>query len=162
MRKEISAEFVNNMLQAVVFLEMAFDYFFEKEKITRVQYLAMVHIQEEGQDGMALSKLGEKMSVTRANITALVDRMEKAKLVQRVPDSSDRRSIKVKVLDRGIEICERILPQRFKFAEDVLRNITDNELKEVNEVLKKVYVDLHAQVKQLLATDASSPKSVTW
>ena len=68
------------------------DAFFADFQLTDVQFnvLMLVHFQG-GDQGVSQVELSRMMLVNRANITSLVDRMESADLVRRVPDPTDRR-----------------------------------------------------------------------
>ncbi|MFC9971156.1 MarR family winged helix-turn-helix transcriptional regulator [Spirillospora sp. NPDC127200] len=48
--------------------------------------------------------------VTTGAITLRVDRMAAKGLVDRVPDATDRRSIKIRLTPRGLEVIDRVLP----------------------------------------------------
>lgn len=48
--------------------------------------------------------------VTTGAITLRVDRMEKKDLVTRVRDDIDRRSVKIKLTEHGLEVIDRLLP----------------------------------------------------
>lgn len=48
--------------------------------------------------------------VTTGAITLRVDRMAAKGLVTRVPDATDRRSVKIRLTPQGLELIERVLP----------------------------------------------------
>ncbi len=52
-------------------------------------------------DPMALGTLSEKLGCVKSNVTQLVDRLEADKLVHRVPDAQDRRSIHAAITEGG-------------------------------------------------------------
>lgn len=52
---------------------------------------------------LTLSDLAARLSCVRSNITQLVDRLDADGLVRRVPDPSDRRSIRAALTPLGIE-----------------------------------------------------------
>lgn len=52
---------------------------------------------------LTLSDLAARLSCVRSNITQLVDRLDADGLVRRVPDPSDRRSIRATLTPLGIE-----------------------------------------------------------
>jgi DNA-binding MarR family transcriptional regulator len=53
-----------------------------------------------------LSRLADRLSCCKSNVTQLVDRLESEGLVARVPDPSDRRSILATITDAGRERYE--------------------------------------------------------
>ncbi|WP_433325149.1 MarR family winged helix-turn-helix transcriptional regulator [Spirillospora sp. CA-294931] len=48
--------------------------------------------------------------VTTGAITLRVDRMQEKGLVTRVRDSADRRSVRIRLTERGLDVIERVLP----------------------------------------------------
>ncbi|MEU7897510.1 MarR family transcriptional regulator [Nonomuraea sp. NPDC049152] len=48
--------------------------------------------------------------VTTGAITLRVDRMQDKGLVARIRDEADRRSVKIRLTERGLEVIERVLP----------------------------------------------------
>lgn len=48
--------------------------------------------------------------VTTGAITLRVDRMADKNLVTRVPDATDRRSVKIRLTPQGLEVIDRVLP----------------------------------------------------
>lgn len=58
-------------------------------------------------DGVKVSELSSKMHVTSPSITQLVTSLEERGLVERNMDKEDRRSVKVSLTVKGIEITEK-------------------------------------------------------
>jgi DNA-binding MarR family transcriptional regulator len=55
----------------------------------------------EAKEPVPLSSLAERCSCVRSNMTQLVDRLEAEKLVQRVSDPNDRRSVLAALTPEG-------------------------------------------------------------
>lgn len=110
--------------------------------LSETQFSALYLIYLAGNDGIMLSTLGEKMNVTRANITTLVDRMVARGLIERIINENDRRSIKAVVTDNGKEIFNSILPKYEEFTSVLLNFLTENEKKRFNELLLKIQEEL--------------------
>jgi DNA-binding MarR family transcriptional regulator len=55
----------------------------------------------EAGEPLPLGTLAERLACVRSNITQLVDRLEAEKLVARLPDPEDRRSIRAHVTSEG-------------------------------------------------------------
>ena len=60
---------------------------------------------------MQMYKLGERMLVVPANLTGLVDRLEKKGHVRRVNDPRDRRPFKIELTDKGEKVYGAISHQ---------------------------------------------------
>lgn len=65
--------------------------------------LSQMHTIEilNSQGALKMKELAEKMGITTGSLTVLVDRLEKADLVERRPHETDRRSIRVLLTDKG-------------------------------------------------------------
>ena len=118
-------------------LDIMFEKFYKSFGLTRVQFFALHLTVVAGEEGMPLSALGEEMSVSKANITTLIDRMETNGFVKRVQDQNDRRSSKVCATTEGLRIFNITQPRKEKFVTDVFSFLTENELKRASELLKK-------------------------
>lgn len=63
----------------------------------------ILNILVEAGESLSLSELSEQLACVRSNVTQLVDHLEANGLVQRVPDPSDRRSLRAAITPRGEE-----------------------------------------------------------
>ena len=57
----------------------------------------------ETDEPLPLSQLADRCSCVRSNITQLVDRLEAERLVERLPDPADRRSVRAALTATGRE-----------------------------------------------------------
>lgn len=64
-------------------------------------YDALLQTFEAGDEGIRMSDLARAVSLTKAGLTALVDRLEKRGLLERANDPADRRVIRIKLTDEG-------------------------------------------------------------
>ena len=63
---------------------------------------ALRHLAEAGQP-LPLGQLAERIACVKSNVTQLIDRLESDDLVRRVPDPSDRRSVRAEITPQGRE-----------------------------------------------------------
>lgn len=57
---------------------------------------------------MSPSELGERLIVTRATVTGLLDSLERRGLVQRRPNPADRRGLIVEITPEGLTVLQRV------------------------------------------------------
>jgi len=88
--------------------------------------------------------LAEQAGVTRATMTGLIDTLEKDKLVVRVPDVNDRRTIHVRLTRQGRKVLDGMLPDYFQCVADILRPLSEAERKKLVRLLQKVQAGLPA------------------
>jgi DNA-binding MarR family transcriptional regulator len=108
--------------------------------LTDVQFnlMMLLKYQSEQDEGLSQAQLSSMMLVNRANITSLIDRMEKADLVIRTPSPADRRSNIVKLTSRGRELLAEIEPQYTKEVKRIMAALKLNEQKKVIEMLERI------------------------
>ena len=88
--------------------------------------------------GTTLAELSRHLLVTAGNITGIIDRMENAGLVQRVPDPEDRRTTRVKLTPKGRALAETVIP---KHAEDIRKlfgSLSASEIAQLRKLLDKL------------------------
>ena len=93
-------------------------------------------------DGIALRELADKTGLAPTTLTSMVDRMEKAGLVCRVPDKNDRRKILLSLTDKA-----RSLEQDYKMVSDKMTAIfydgfTDEEIRECEAMLARILANM--------------------
>jgi DNA-binding MarR family transcriptional regulator len=64
------------------------------------QYDVMFHVSEAS-DGLRMTDLAKAVVLTKSGLTALVDRMENAELIERRPDPKDRRATRIHLTSTG-------------------------------------------------------------
>ncbi|WP_291912161.1 MarR family winged helix-turn-helix transcriptional regulator [Chitinophaga sp. CB10] len=108
---------------------------------------------------MTAGQLSELSGITTGAVTAMIDRLEKSKLVKREPSPDDRRKVLV-VLDRE-EATKRIGPA-FKAMQQDLEKLYDQftraELKTVEKYLKAVVEFTNKQIRNLNEKPAKKPR----
>ena len=61
---------------------------------------ALKHLAQAGEP-LPLGQLAERIACVKSNVTQLVDRLEADALVRRIPDPSDRRSVRAEITAEG-------------------------------------------------------------
>lgn len=78
------------------------------------------------------------LSTTPAAVTTLLDRMEKAELIQRMRDEKDRRIVWVNATSKGVAECARGIEVRKQFLDSVLNRISAHNQQLLVYLLGKV------------------------
>jgi len=68
---------------------------------------------------LALSEIGEHLRVSPANVTKLVDALERDALVARTPHQSDRRITLAELTDHGLGVLEEFIPRHCELLTSV-------------------------------------------
>lgn len=100
-----------------------------------------------------LNRLNENSNLTQkevakltfkdnANITRMVDKLEKKGLVIRQTDSNDRRSWNLSITKKGIEIRDLVEPLAVDILNKISKGISKNEMDSYNKISKKIINNL--------------------
>jgi len=115
------------------------DEFFRTFGLSDVQFNVMMLLAyQSGPDGgLSQAQISEMMLVNRANITSLIDRMEKAGLVERTAAPSDRRFNIIKLTDHGRSLLARVEPL---YLEEIKQTaiLEPTEQKQLIAMLEKI------------------------
>jgi DNA-binding MarR family transcriptional regulator len=76
---------------------------------------------------LAQNEISRELSVSRTNITNLIDGLERDGLVARVPNPADRRVSYAQLTKAGEDLCVRLLPGVAHFMQDQLAGFSDAE-----------------------------------
>lgn len=107
-----------------------------KERITFSQYSVLLALSRNGP--MQMNKLGENMLVAPANVTGLVDRMERKGYVRRRRDQKDRRLYVIEPTESGSRIFKSISGRFRQYTGRLGSELTPAELAVTLKALEKV------------------------
>jgi len=123
------------------------DEFKSNTPIELQQYDVMFHVAEAS-GGARMTDLANAVVLTKSGLTALVDRMEAAKLIERRPDPEDRRATRIHLTSVGTEKLAAASAHHRK----VVRRIWTSR---VSEEEAAVIVEALARVREGLLEDES-------
>jgi DNA-binding MarR family transcriptional regulator len=118
--------------------------FLRRFGLTDVQLnvVVLLHRHSGPEGGLSQAELSDMMLVNRANITSLVDRMEKAKLVVRTAAANDRRFNIVKLTEKGRKLYAKVDPLYSKKVKNTMAVLTEAEQKKLIKLLEKVRANI--------------------
>lgn len=103
-------------------------------------YDALLHTYEAGESGIRMTDLAQKVVLSKSGLTTLVDRLEQRALLQRIPDTEDRRATRITLTDRGIETFRRAAKVHVTgIQKHFTDRLTDDEAKVIAEVLERIH-----------------------
>lgn len=106
--------------------------------LTAPQFHVLEVLMKEGP--IPLKRISEHLLVTGANITCVVDNLEKEDLVKRVPSKKDRRIINAELTPKGEDKIKKIYPEYTNTLESILKPLTETDKKDVLKILGKMAV----------------------
>ncbi len=105
--------------------------------LTAPQFHVLEVLYKEG--SVPLKRISERLFVTGANITCVMDNLEKEELVRRVPSRKDRRVINAELTSRGEERIKKIYPEYTTGLEAAFKSLNETDKKELIKLLSKAF-----------------------
>ena len=118
--------------------------FFRQHDLTDVQFnvLSLLKHQSGETGGLTQVELSKMMLVNRANITTLIDRMEKAGLVVRKPVPDDRRYNIIELTPHGLDMYQKVSGIYKRKIGEIMHVLEDDELEALKVILEKLRMNL--------------------
>ncbi|MDW6091590.1 MarR family transcriptional regulator [Vibrio rhizosphaerae] len=124
------------LTKAVQIKDRILDAHLMPEDITSTQCKVLFKIYHFGCDRPSL--IGKSLNVDNSAITRTLDRLEKKELTQRLPDPNDRRSIRVALTPKGVEVVQRATPLAMNSLDELTQALNKEELNQLRQCLKKI------------------------
>ncbi len=113
--------------------------FFQQFGITAQQFnvLRVLYVRST-ECGLRCSDIAERMLNREPDMTRLLDRLEKAELLQRHRCTEDRRVVWIELTDKGFDLVEEIHPALLAFHRERLgAHFTEEELTTLRGLLER-------------------------
>ena len=107
-----------------------------KLDLTQQKWVLLAALDKHGE--CVLSQLGQSLLVTKANITGMVDRLERDGLVERRRDHSDRRLWWVRLTQKGREALEAMNQIQAHWFDRCFKDFEESEMNGFLKQLKKL------------------------
>lgn len=101
------------------------------------QYNALRAVRRGGADGATVSTIGEQMTDPRADVTRLLDRLDRDGLIQRTHDQQDRRVVRVLITDAGRQVLAAIDEPIVDLHRAQFEHLQASEVETLIDLLKK-------------------------
>lgn len=105
--------------------------------LTFARYEALVLLSFTRRGSLPLGKMGERLQVHPTSVTPIVDRLESAGLVRRVPHPEDRRAVLAEITDAGRALVEQATADLLASGFG-LPALGDPALSQISELLRPV------------------------
>lgn len=88
------------------------------------------------------TELYNLLMVTSGAMTNRIDTLEKKGLVNRVNDTEDRRTVYVKLTEKGLSLINEAVYEHVSVEEELLKKLTEEEKEILNSILRKISLNL--------------------
>ncbi|SJN57375.1 Multiple antibiotic resistance protein MarR [Vibrio ruber DSM 16370] len=124
------------LTKAVQIKDRILDAHLMPEDITSTQCKVLFKIYHFDCDRPSL--IGKSLNVDNSAITRTLDRLEKKQLIQRLPDPNDRRSIRLALTPKGVEVVKRATPLAMNSLDELTQALNKAEFDQLRHCLKKI------------------------
>ena len=91
----------------------------------------VLNLLEGNPSGLSQTELGRQLIMHRSNVTGLVDRLEKRRLVRREDAAGDRRAYRVVLTPDGARLLRDVLPGYFEGVGRVCEHLSERRAAEL-------------------------------
>lgn len=122
------------------FMDMAMHYsmrasghFTKARGLSMPQLSILMQLHYRGVCGM--SEVSERFEITPAAASQLVDKLVQSGFIRREEDPQDRRAKSLKLTDKGKQLIQEGIEQRYRWVESLAQTLTAEERTKVSEAL---------------------------
>lgn len=116
--------------------------YFRKSGITDVQFNVLMQLKYAKDGGLSQVELSKRLVVNKADMTGIIDRLEKAGLVERKPHEHDRRVNVVRLTTKGLQVNDKLEPGYYKEVEKVMAGLQRDEVQGLIRALEVIRKNL--------------------
>jgi len=89
-------------------------------------------------ENCAVSDLSERMEITLAAASQLVNRLVQSGLLERVEDPQDRRSKRLSLTPKGRAMVETGINLRFRWMDNVVKHLEIEEIQQISQAIERL------------------------
>jgi DNA-binding MarR family transcriptional regulator len=112
-----------------------------RHNLSRAGREALAVLEGAGQP-LSPTTIAERLLVTTASVTSLLDTLERRGLVERRPDPGDRRRLLVAITDEGVALVDQFLPEVVALQTAVMAELSEPQRRQLLKLLATVRAGL--------------------
>ena len=107
-------------------------------QLSEGKFCALVVLHQHGKEGVAPSQLAEKVGVTRATISNMLQRLKRDGIIELDPAKEDGRAKIARLTAKGAAFVEKILPAHYLRVTKLMERLDESEQRELIRLLHKM------------------------
>lgn len=107
-------------------------------QLTPTQYNALRILRGAGQQGATCGEVGQRMLTHDPDVTRLIDRLEARGLIHRTRSDKDRRVVRTRITQAGLDLLRRLDEPAVSWSRAQLGHLTKKELLDLIGLLERV------------------------
>ncbi|NQT52410.1 MarR family transcriptional regulator [bacterium] len=146
---DLDTVLIFNLLRTQSYLAPFIDADLREQNLTGAQFNALLVLRAAGAEGLLMGEIGERLVVTKSNVTGLVDRLERQGLVAR-GQHTDRRATLVRLTAAGEQLLDRTAPRMARLHAKLTEGFNASEKHTLIKLLTKLRRTLRQRRKETL------------
>jgi len=130
-------EALMNVLWTGTLLKRAARTFFKDAPLTEAEFNLLM-VLRHGDRAFSQNDLSERLLVDKSNVTALIDRLQRADLIRRNAVAGDRRRYHITLTDAGRRLVDAIDPVYYGMVNEVMSGFSEREYRTLIRLMRKV------------------------
>ncbi len=102
----------------------------------------MVIKHQGGEKGLSQKAIGKRLLVTASNMTRMLDKLEREKLIERVGQVGDKRVKVIRVTNRGSQVLDNAWPGYIETMRSAMDKLDRSEQKILSQMMLKWFREL--------------------
>jgi DNA-binding MarR family transcriptional regulator len=127
-----------NILYAGTMIYRASYVYFRKYGITDAQFNVLIQLRYARQNTLSQADLGRRLVVNKADMTGIIDRLERAGLVERADHPKDRRVNIIKITKKGRGMVDKLEPGYFEGVKKLMSGIPKADMEKIMKGMEKI------------------------
>lgn len=135
-----------HLLRVATDLSQALDTCLSKHDLLQGRWWVLILLMREESLSSTPSLLAEKIGVTRATMTGLIDSLEQNGLVTRVFDKADRRSVMIKLTPAGQAKLDVVMPDYYRRLRQCMQGLDESKRQQLQDILGLIQLGIPALI----------------
>ena len=129
---------IENILQTGNWMNETFSDHLKQYALSIQQYQVLRSLRDLKGEPADLLTLSAQMVSKNSNTTRLVEKLRLKKLISRVQNEENRRKVDITITEKGLALLAEIDVLQPQFENDVVQNLTEDEIRTLNKLLEKI------------------------
>lgn len=112
--------------------------FFNQYGLSDGKFAVLAVLDERPRQAIAPSVLADRIGVSRAAVTSIIDGLEVSGLVKREDDPNDRRMQVIQLTETGSSLLETMMPEHYRRTTALMSSLTAIERNLLRALLEKI------------------------
>lgn len=140
-------EALMNVLWTGTMLKKTSRTFFRQAPLSEAEFNLLM-VLHHSENPLSQNDLSDRLLVDKSNVTGLIDRLEKAKLIRRNAVPNDRRRYHITLTEAGCELVDELNPAYYGMVSEVMSGLSEREYRTLVRLTRKVRHGLRSAESQ--------------